>query len=65
MAESKLAGMTMNERLLNAGLLGLFDSAATRRDRDAMIEILGRVDLEDQANSITKTILASPETYGY
>ena len=56
--ESKFAGMTTNERLYTAGLLDLFDQAARRRDRALMIEVLGKVELADQAVEIVDAILA-------
>ena len=53
----ELAGMTVNERLYAAGLLADWDSARSRVDRDAMIELLGRVELSDQAEWIVETLL--------
>jgi hypothetical protein len=65
MPEAEYAGMTTNERLLVAGLLDAFDAAARARDRARMIEILGRVELGDQADWIADTILADPQRYGF
>jgi len=39
-----------NERLFEAGLLSKWNSAASSRDRERMIELLGKVDLGDQAD---------------
>jgi hypothetical protein len=53
--------MTTNERLFVAGLLDTFDQAARSRDRVRMIEVLGKVDLADQADKIADSILADPK----
>lgn len=42
-----------------------FDQAARMRDRDRMIEVLGKVELADQADKIADGILADPKRYGY
>ena len=60
----KYAGMTVNERLFTAGLFDEFDEAARRRNRDLMIELLKRVEIETAEWSVD-TILADPERYGY
>ena len=65
MPEPKLAGMTTNERLLATGRVDAFDQAARMRDRDRMIELLGEVDLADQADSIADGILSDPKRYGF
>lgn len=57
--------MTTNERLFDAGLLSEWNAAARSRNRERMIELLGRVDLADQAESITDTVLANPKKYGF
>jgi hypothetical protein len=54
---SELSDMTVNERLYVKGLLTAWDAAVSRKDRDAMIEILGRVELSDQAASIADSVL--------
>ena len=61
---SPYAGMTVNERLYAAGHLPEWDEAARNRDRARMIEILGSVDLKEQAASIVDNILANPAYYG-
>jgi len=63
--ETKFAGMTTNERLFAAGLLDTFDLAARRRDRARMIEVLGKVELADQAERIADGICADPKRYGF
>ena len=60
----RYAGMAVNERLLDAGVMEAFDAAASARDRAEMIRILTDVDVEDAAWS-ADTILERPERYGY
>ena len=64
-SESLYAGMTTNERLFEAGLLSEWNVAASSRDRERMIELLGKVDLGDQAEWIADTVLSNPEKYGF
>ena len=60
------SGMTVNERLLVAGTIEQFDTAARHRDRPAMIALLLGVELdEQQAADTTDTVLNSPAKYGY
>jgi len=54
--EPRYAGMTTNERLFEAGLLSEWTAAARSRNRERMIELLSKVDLGDQAESITDTV---------
>jgi hypothetical protein len=63
--ESKYGGMTTNERLYEAGLLSEWDAAARSRNRERMVVLLGKVDLEDQAEWIADTVLSSPGKYGF
>lgn len=63
--QSRFSGMTTNERLFAAELLGTFDRAAKCRDREGMVAILEKVELGDQAAQIADAVLASPTTYGY
>lgn len=60
----KYAGMTVNERLYEAGIMEEWDRAATSKNRDRMIELLGEVELADQAEQITDTVLSDPKRYG-
>jgi hypothetical protein len=60
----RYAGMTVNERLFDAGLMEAFDAAARARDRAVMIRLLTDLDVEDATWSVD-TILESPERYGY
>jgi hypothetical protein len=63
---SKLSGMTVNERLYEVGLVEMFDAAARRRDPEAMVAILKRVELsEADAFASVQGILANPARYGY
>lgn len=63
MSASRFAGMTMNERLLEAGLVETFDAALRARDRVALIDIYCRVGGADVAEQSVDTILADPERY--
>lgn len=62
---SRYAGMTVNERLVEAGLIEDFARAAEARDRAAMISVLRLVDMGDLAEGTTDTVLRNPERYGY
>lgn len=63
---TNFAGMTVNERLFEAGLMAEFDEAARQRDQKRMIEILKKVELpHDQAEATSDAIISSPATYGY
>ena len=62
--ESKLR-RNDNEHLFEAGLLSEWDAAAGSRNRERMIELLGKVDLGDQAEWITDTVLSNPRKYGF
>jgi len=63
---SRYAGMTVNERLSEAGLLPEFDQAARLRDRELMLDILKRVGMTlEQSEYTADTILDNPAHYGY
>lgn len=52
------SGMTVNERLGAARLLPEWDAAITAGDRRKAIDVLGRVDIdEDQASSTVDAVL--------
>jgi hypothetical protein len=53
----KLSGMTVHERLWALGLFSEWEGAAQRKDRDALIRLLGRVELTDQAELIADAML--------
>jgi len=59
------SGMTVNERLFSAGLMADWDGAAQSRNRKRMVELLTKVDLEDEADQIVDTILSNPQRYGF
>jgi hypothetical protein len=62
----KYGGMTVNERLVVARLIEQWDHAVNTRDRDAMVEILKKVELpETESGRITDTILDNPAKYGF
>ena len=65
MTQSPYRGMTVNERLVAAHLNEQWDAAVGARDLAAMIAVLGRVGLEDQANEIAGKVLANPSHYGF
>ena len=57
--------MTVNERLVVAGVIDRFDEAVRRGDRAAMLAILKEVELDDkQATETTDAVLAHPTRYG-
>lgn len=63
---SLYAGMTVNERLVIAGLIAAWDAAVISGDRARMIEILMATDMTaEQAAWSTDTTLANPEKYGF
>jgi hypothetical protein len=61
---ASLSGMTVNERLFYVGLFDQWTSAARRRDREAMVDILKRVEVPEPT-PIIDTILADPKKYGF
>jgi hypothetical protein len=63
MTQSRFGGMTMNERLLEAGLIEAFDAALRARERSASIDIYRRVDAGDSAEQSVDSILADPVRY--
>ncbi len=64
--EDKYSGMTINERLFEAGLLRQLHEAARRSGRVRLMSILGQAELsEEQVAETTDTLPAHPEKYGY
>ena len=49
MAESKLSGMTTNERLFELGVLGEFDAARARRDLAKMRNLLEKAEADESS----------------
>jgi hypothetical protein len=59
-------GMTVNERLVTAGLLGQFDAAIDSGDRQRALELLKQVAMsEDSAATTVEAVLANPSKYGF
>lgn len=59
-------GMTVNERLSSAGLLGQWDEAIESGQCDRAIEVLMRVALsEHRAAATVDAVLANPARYGF
>ena len=66
MENANFGGMTVNERLVVAGLLQQWDRSVKARDRDAMVAILKRVDLpETESGTIADSVLSNPVKYGF
>lgn len=61
--QSRYAGMTVNERLFDAGLLEAFDNAARARDRAEVIRLLAKVEVDDAIQSVD-VMLRNPAHYG-
>lgn len=56
--------MTVNERLVEAGLRDQWDVAVRARDRGAMLELMRMVEVTPPEFTVD-TILANPARYGY
>jgi hypothetical protein len=63
-SDGMYSAMTVNERLAAAGLLDEFDAAIRDGNRSGMIELLGRVELSNEALQIVDKIMAHPTRYG-
>ena len=51
------SGMTVNERLVVSGLIKQFDDAKKRKDKEAIIDILERVEIDKKSiDSILKEV---------
>ena len=60
------SGMTLNERLYEAGLMVAYDSAVKEKDRNKLFKILRQVALEgEEAAYIINTVLQNPKKYGH
>jgi len=57
--KSRYDGMTVNERLFEAGPIPEWDAAASSRNRDKMVELLTKVDIGEQAERISDTVLST------
>lgn len=58
------SAMTVNERLIEAGLLEAFDIAAKARNREAMLGLLVEIAVPNPASTVDP-ILNDPKRYGY
>lgn len=59
-------GMTVNERLIAAGLLWQFDAAIDTGDRQGAVELLLQVAMSKSGAAATvEAVLANPTTYGF
>lgn len=63
-SSAELAGMTVNERFVELGLLDQFHVAARARDRKTMIELYRAAEVEG-ADTAVDWILSNPQTYGF
>ena len=62
----QFSGMTVNERLATAGLVGEWDAAIIAGDRQRAISVLLRVELDETSAAFTvDTTLANPSKYGF
>ena len=65
-SQTRFGGMTVNERLFEAGTTAQFDEAVGRRDRAALVQLLMAVELtQEEAEETTRAIFANPAKYGY
>ncbi len=62
--DARFAGMTINERLAEAGIIAQWDEAAHRRDRDVMVRLLEQIEISEP-EGIVDTILANPRKFGF
>jgi len=62
---SRYEGMTINERLFDAGLVDAWDRAAKQRNSQQMVLILRNVIDEAEADRIVATVLSNPTVYGF
>jgi hypothetical protein len=62
----KYAGMTVNERLFDAGMLDAFARCIERGDDAGAIDILSKVEMSTRdASAIVATIRQNPSKYGF
>ena len=64
MTRPDLAGMTVNERLYNLGLMDKWDEAVLGRDRETMLTIMRECEVNPPESTVD-TVLANPAKYGY
>jgi hypothetical protein len=63
--QSDFGGMTVNERLFTAGLLGHWEAAIDAGRREDAIALLKRIASEDGAAATVDAVLADPSKYGF
>jgi hypothetical protein len=62
----EFGGMTVNERLVTAGLIGQFDAAIDAGDRHRAMDLLRQVAMsESSAAATVDAVLADPSRCGY
>ncbi len=65
-SDAELQSMAVNERLFSLGLMDQWDAAAKARDRDRMIEVLGKCAMTpEQSEQTTDAVLKNPSMYGF
>jgi hypothetical protein len=66
MPDNRYAGMTVNERLVVAGLLDDFEGAVRRWDKEAALAVLQQVEMSrEEALETVDAIFANPAFYGF
>ena len=64
--QTRFGGMTVNERLFEAGTMAQFDEAVGRRDQPALVRLLMAVELtQEEAEGTISAIFENPAKYGY
>lgn len=64
--QPRLGGMTVNERLFTAGLLGHWYAAIEAGQREAAIALLKQVEMSEEGAAATvDAVLADPSKYGF
>ena len=64
--EANLDGMTVNERLLELGLVEAFDAAIVSRNHSAAVHVLRKAKLTpEQAQQTVSAIFSDPKRYGF
>lgn len=64
--QPNFGGMTVNERLFTAGLLGHWDAAIDGGQREDAIALRMQVDMSEEGAAATvDAVLANPSKYGF
>jgi hypothetical protein len=65
-SEPTFGGMTVNERLFAAGLLGHWDAAIEAGEREDAIALLMQVEMSEEGAAATvDAVLSTPSEYGF